>query len=420
MILSWIDDFKNIKPADERLRTFMVTCKDGSEKTILFRLAVLENGDQFVIYEDVTDQKRLEAQLQQAQKLEAIGTLTSGISHNFRNILTVVLMNCEIIKKNYKNDAGLLTNVDSMVTYVKRGTKLVDELLEFSLQKPKKEFHSLNLSEILKEICQIINDTFDKMIEIRLNTPESIPINGDYAELSQVFMNLCTNARDAMPDGGILDLDANIEESQGRIYISDTGEGMDKETVEKCFEPFFTTKPVDKGTGLGLSTAYGTVKKHGGEIKVSSTLGQGTVFELSFPLSSRDEIEKPVSTGMIEPGSGKKILVVDDEIEICKLIEQLLIKSGYAIECTDNGKAALEKYRSWKPDLVLLDINMPEMSGKTCAEQMINHDPDAKIVIISGYDISSLPDEHKKLIKGFISKPIHVNALEAKLAEVLK
>jgi PAS domain S-box-containing protein len=419
-ISSWINDLKNTKSGQDQRRTFRVTCKGGSKKMIQFRPAILENGDQFVIYEDVSEQKRLEAQLLQAQKLEAIGTLTSGISHNFRNILTVVLMNCEIIKKKEFEDADLLTNVDSMIGYVKRGAKLVDELLEFSRQEPKKEFQFLNLSEILKEVYQIINDTFDKVIKIRLSTPESIPINGDYSELSHVFLNLCTNARDAMPKGGILDISSGIEGNQARVVISDTGEGMDTETMKKCFEPFFTTKAVDKGTGLGLSTAYGTVKKHCGEIKVYSKLDHGSAFELYFPLSSRAEAVKPAASDLAKSVRGRKILIVDDEIEICKAIEHLLIKAGYTVAVNDNGKAAIDTYKSWKPDLVLLDINMPEMSGKTCAEQIINHDPRARIVIISGYDISSLPEKHKNLIKGFISKPIEADALEAKLTEVLK
>jgi len=419
-ILSWKNEFSKKKLGKEGYWVFKVTCRDGALKTIQFRPAALDNDDCFIIYEDITEQKQLEAQLMQSQKLEAIGTLTSGISHNFRNILTVILMNCEILKKKYQDDARLSSNVDSMISYAKRGSRLVDELMEFSRQEPKKEFQPLNLSVLLKEIYQLLENTLDKVIQLQLKVPESIPVIGDYSELSQVFMNLATNARDAMPGGGRLRIEAGHNGKQARVLVSDSGQGMDKATLERCFEPFFTTKPVDKGTGLGLSTAYGTVKKHGGEITVFSEPGKGTTFELYFPISFLDEKTEPRPVSKAQPVRNKKILVVDDEAAICKLLTQLLSNFGFQAEYVLDGKGALKKFKQFDPDLVLLDINMPEMSGKACAEELIKLDPKANIVMMSGYEMSSLSEKHQKLIKGFLTKPINTGELLNQLDKVLE
>ncbi|MFC1815062.1 PAS domain S-box protein [Thermodesulfobacteriota bacterium] len=400
--------------------------KDGSTFPVAIHSDVINRNNRAVglrgILIDLTEQKKLEAQLLHAQKMEAIGTLSSGISHNFRNILTVISMNCQIFQRTYKNDRELMKSIDSMLSYVDRGTKLVNELLEFSRKKSKSEFQSLNLSDILKEIYQLLRHTYDKLIDIRLSVPESITIYGDYSEISQVFMNICANARDAMPAGGILRIDASIQEHQARVVVSDTGEGMDQGTVQKCFEPFFTTKPVDKGTGLGLSTAYGTMKKHGGEITVHSELGKGTAVTLYFPLSLYDVKTEPEVLPHTEPALNKKVLIVDDEVQICRLIKKLLIKSGYQAEYVDNGKAAIEKYHAWRPDVVLLDRNMPGMDGMSCAEKIINYDSRAKIIIVSGYDengSAGLTAHQKKLAKVYLTKPIQNNVLQAQLADVL-
>jgi CheY-like chemotaxis protein len=354
--------------------------------------------------------------------MEAIGTLGSGIAHNFRNILAVFSMNCHILKEKYKDDSELLSNIDLMISYGNRGASLIDDLMRFGRQEPKKKYQLLNLSEILKETYKIISDTFNKMIDIRLNIPESIPLNGDYSELSQIFLNLCTNARDAMPDGGILQIDASIDGKQAYVAISDTGEGMDRETMGKCFEPFFTTKPMEKGTGLGLSTTYGIVKKHRGEIKVHSVLGQGSTFKPYFPLSFNDDKIEQATSAIIESGQGKKILVVDDETEICNLMEQLLTSMDYMVKYTDNGKRALDIYKSWRPDVVLLDRNMPEIDGISCAERIISYDSLAKIIIISGYDENGpngLGEHQNKLIKGYLTKPIKINELNVLLTDLL-
>jgi two-component system cell cycle sensor histidine kinase/response regulator CckA len=236
-------------------------------------------------------------------------------------------------------------------------------------------------------------------------------------------MNLFTNAKDAMPQGGELHIDAKKEGDSVQVIISDTGHGMDKETQERCFDPFFTTKEVDKGTGLGLSTTYGIVREHGGEIQVYSALDQGTTFKLHFPLAPSGETGIQVSSGEIMPGRGQKILIVDDEKDMCKVMRELLMRLGYQADYVNSGNAAIVKYKSWRPDLVLLDRNMPEMDGLSCAESVLDYDPDAKIVIISGYDAdgpTGMAEEKKGLIKGYLTKPIGMAKLSNQLAQVLE
>ena len=368
------------------------------------------------------EKKTLQKQLLNSQKLEAVGTLASGISHNFRNIMTVILMNSQLLQMTYKEDSRLQEIVDVIQRHINRGVQLVDELMNFSRESPSKNFQYINLSEILREIGSLVDNTFDKSIDVRSNIPETLPVTGDYAALSQVFMNLCTNARDAMPKGGRLNVHASREGNHAFVMIADTGEGMDMDTLYKCFDPFFTTKPVDKGTGLGLYTAYGTVKKHGGDIKVYSEKGRGTTFKLYFPLSSYTEQTKPQAPYHLKTRTGSKVLVVDDDIEICKSIAQLLAAHGYEVEYVTSAKTAIDLYRNCQPDIVLLDRNMPEMSGIACAEAIIKFDEDAKILMLSGYDEngpSGITEVQKKLIKGYLTKPVNMNRLLSQLMSVL-
>jgi len=372
---------------------------------------------------DITPQKKLEAQLMQAQKMEAIGTMASGVGHNFRNILAVISMQSQMLQMKYTDDPELQEVAGGINTYVERGAQLIEGLMQFSRRQTKKEHLTLNLADLIRETHQLISISFDKMINIQLDIPEFLPVTGDHSELSQVFMNLFTNARDAMPGGGELHIEAKKEGDCVQVIISDTGCGMDKEIQERCFDPFFTTKEVDKGTGLGLSTTYGIVKEHGGEIQVYSALGQGTTFKLNFPFAPSHEKALQVSSTEIIPGNGQRILIVDDEKDMCKVMEELLKRLGYQAAYVNSGDAAVLKYKSWRPDLVLLDRNMPEMDGLSCAESVLDHDPDAKIVIISGYDVdgpTGIAEEKKRLIKGYITKPIGMAKLSTQLARILE
>ncbi|MFC1580373.1 PAS domain S-box protein [Thermodesulfobacteriota bacterium] len=374
------------------------------------------------VLRDTSDRKKLENQLRHAQKMEAIGTMASGIAHNFRNILTVIQMNSHIIKSHYKGDNQLQAIVDVVTNYISRGAQLVEGMMQFSRQQATLESAPVNLSEIIKETFDFLQKSFDETIKLEMDVPDALHIVGDASGLSQVFMNLCGNARDAMPRGGKLHCIVRQDGEQAVVTIADTGQGMDGQTAEKCFDPFFTTKEVNKGTGLGLSTAYGIVKDHDGDIQVSSEVGKGTTFRLTFPLvapEKKNDVEIP---HMKRADQGQRVLLADDEIEICKVMAELLERSGYSVSYVHNGREALEKYKSWKPDIVLLDRSMPGMDGMTCAGEILASDPQARIVIISGYDEtgpSGISAQDQKRIKGYLTKPIDLEEITLFLERVL-
>jgi PAS domain S-box-containing protein len=365
---------------------------------------------------------KLEQQLFQSQKMEAIGTMAGGVAHNFRNILAVVSMNSELIRMKYRDEGELREIADVISSYSKRGEQLIEGLMQFSRRESKKDYQALNLDEVIRETYELTSVSFDKMINICIKIPEPLVILGDHSGISQVLMNLCTNARDAMPEGGELRMEVKKEGEKALVTISDTGEGMDKETRQRCFDPFFTTKEVNRGTGLGLSTTYGIVKEHGGDIRVYSDVGQGTTFKLYFPLASSAERILEASSTEIVRGNGEKVLIVDDEREMCRVMEELIKGLGYQAAYVRSGNSAIEKYKSWHPDVVLLDRNMPEMDGVSCSEKIMDYDPNAKILLISGYDQdgpSGIEEEKKRLIKGYLTKPIEMARLSEELAQVM-
>ena len=370
--------------------------------------------------------QRTEAILQHAQRMESIGTIASGISHNFRNILSGITVNNQLIQIKYADDQKLQKISAAINKFVRRGSDLVDELMQFSRKQPETKLDTLNLYEVLKATYNLIVESFQKNIHIYMDVPESILITGTRSGLSQVFMNLCTNARDAMPDGGELRIEAKQNKGKIEISIADTGMGMDSETLEKCFDPFFTTKDTGKGTGLGLSTIYGIVKNYGGDIKVTSEMNKGTTFLVSLPQhSAAEEDSKQEDMTVVDTilGKGQKVLVVDDETEVLKPMEDMLEGIGYTAASAESGKDAIAKYKTWQPDVVLMDRNMPEMDGTKCAQLIIEHDPDARIVLVSGYDekgADGLSDEEKGLIKNYLTKPVDMSKLSRILAQLFE
>jgi len=376
-----------------------------------------------IMITDVTERKRLELQLQHKQKMEAIGTIAAGVAHNFRNTLTEILVNSQLIQMNFKDEGGLHEVAGRINTSVKRGSRLVDRLLQFSRKQIKEEFNLINLTDVIAEVYQIIQKSFERNIEIQIDLPENLPIVGDPISLSQAFMNLCNNARDAMPDGGRLTISGRLDGRQMMVEVSDTGEGMDKEAAAKCFDPFYTSKPLGKGTGLGLSTTYGIIKSHDGLIIVDSQPGRGTTFRIQFSLAQQENQCEPESEPDIICGKGELILVVDDDLEILNAMQGLLKYLGYRAEFASSGIEGLEKYLSIKPDAVLMDINMPEMDGVACIEEILKYDPAAKISIFSGYNqeiADGLNPKAKDAIIGFVPKPVDMENLSVLLAKMLK
>jgi two-component system cell cycle sensor histidine kinase/response regulator CckA len=380
-----------------------------------------EPSSSILLIKDITERKRLELQLQHAQKMEAIGTITSGVAHNFRNTLTGILVNSQIIAENHPDDTGLRELVERINTSVKRGAQLVERLLQFSRKQTKKEFQRIDLVAVIAETYPIIRKAFDQKIDIRLNLKQSVPIMGDHSGLSQILMNLFTNARDAMPGGGVLSISAEEEDSAAVVTVSDTGEGMDRETREKCFDPFFTTKEVGRGTGLGLSTTYGIVKSHEGDIQVTSAPNSGCTFKLRFPLACTEGRDDGRLCKQIIRGNGEIILVVEDDSEVQTGLQDLLVCLGYEPVFAATASEALEKYDKYRPGAVLMDISLPEMNGLTCVERIIDMDRVAQIAILSGYDsngLNGISQRVRSLIKGYLVKPVNAGQLSQLLAKM--
>ena len=394
---------------------------NGRQITIKILPVKGESSTIIIMITDVTERKHLEMQLQHVQKMEAIGTIAAGVAHNFRNTLTEVLVNSQLIQMNYEDQSGLHEVAGRINTSVRRGSRLVDGLLQFSRKQIKEEFKIINLPDVIDQTCQLIRTSFDQKIEIVTDYPDQMPIMGDVNSLSQALMNLCTNARDAMPAGGCLNIKAVQEGRRILVTVSDDGEGMGKETVEKCFDPFFTTKPIGKGTGLGLSTTYGIIKSHEGLISVESQSKKGTTFKIHFPLVAGKEEHTLEDEPSLVRGDGQLVLVVDDEPEILNAMNELLEYLGYKPEFASSGTEGLDKYKECKPDAVLMDINMPEMDGIACIEEILNYDPRAKISIISGYEldgINGLGQKTQESIQDYLPKPVGLSDLSALLAKM--
>ena len=397
---------------------------NGRQITIKVLPVTGEPATVILMITDVTERRRLEMQLQHVQKMEAIGTIAAGVAHNFRNTLTEILVNSQLIQMSYKDESGLHDVAGRINTSVRRGSRLVDGLLQFSRKQIKEEFEIIDVADVIDELCQIIRKSFDQKIDIQTDLPGELPIMGDATSLSQALMNLCNNARDAMPDGGQLIIKAVRQGKQVIVTLTDNGAGMDREAVGKCFDPFYTTKPIGKGTGLGLSTTYGIIKSHDGMISVDSQPDLGTTFKILFSLAlDEKQSEQEDDSPAIIRGNGQQVLVVDDEPEILKAMQDLLEYLGYKPELAANGKKGLEEYQSKSPDAVLMDINMPEMDGITCIEKILNYDPNANISIFSGYEedgVEGMSQRAKDSIKDYLAKPVGLEALSALLAKMLQ
>jgi signal transduction histidine kinase/ActR/RegA family two-component response regulator len=381
------------------------------------------------IFDDVTDkkmgereQKALQEQLIVSQKMESIGAFAGGIAHNFRNILQAISGNTEYLELvcGEKPDiADLTTNIyDS----VEKGVDLINNLLHFSRRGGEYQMAALDLSEVIKQTHEIIARVLNRNIEIALNLDKDLFVKGNRSLLSQVFMNLYSNANDAMPNGGKLVVEARRKGNKVLAVVSDTGIGMDEKTVEKIFDPFFTLKEVGKGTGLGLSTVHGIVEEHRGDISVSSKPGKGAVFRISFPYAEPKGSQKVEPAREIIPGKGEKVLIVDDERPALDALAAICKKLGYEAIPIEKPLDALQNYSKWDPDVVLMDRGMPKMDGITCARKIVEKDPGAKIIIVSGYEetgANGIDESTKNLIKGYITKPCGMGELSQAISRAL-
>jgi PAS domain S-box-containing protein len=409
--------------------------KDGKTIDVLLKAAIIKDSEDkpmgtIVYLADITSSKKLEKQLRQARKMEAVGTLAGGIAHDFNNILQIINGYADITIMNKEKDSSDHANLQTILDAADRAAQLIRQLLLFS-RKVETETKVLNPNHEIKQVANILSKTIPKMIKIRTHLSEHLwDIKADPVQIEQVILNLGSNAAAAMPSGGDLIIKtANVRITKEAIYdlvgigpgdyvlltISDTGYGMDKGIVEHIFEPFFTTKDVGTGTGLGLASAYGIVKKHQGYITCKSKVGKGTVFKIYLPAHKKrewvvDEIDD--TTTLI--GGTETILIVDDEATIREFSSKALGHFGYTVINCSSGEDALDVYsRQYNDiDLILLDIGMPGMGGYKCFEEMLKINQDAMIMITTGY--SKDEKVQKALEKGaasYLGKPYKLSFL---------
>ncbi|MBM9613970.1 DUF3365 domain-containing protein [Desulfobulbus rhabdoformis] len=382
---------------------------DFSEKWMNITCSLIRRNTgepRYYIYvlEDRSERRSLQQQLQQAQKMEAIGTLAGGIAHDFNNILTPILGYTEILMEDSQPNEKQFTSLQAVFNAATRAQELIRQILTFS-RRNDAEQHPLNISLVIKEVIKLLRSFLPSSVEVRqLLTTEDCIVRANPTQIHQIMMNLCTNAYQAMSEGsGTLTIelanktfdskDPSTDLPAGRygvLQVKDTGCGMDAQTLERMYEPYFTTKDKGEGTGLGLAMVHGIVEDLGGKISVVSTPGSGTCFTLYFPLVVRDEKQQdPVSLSLQEKprGGDEAILLVDDEPTIISMQTVILEELGYSVTSCMNGLAALEEFQAHSAhfDLVISDISMPEMSGVSLANEINRLRPDIPVILITGF-----------------------------------
>jgi len=389
-------------------------------------------------FRDVTERKQLEEQLLQAQKMEAVGQLAGGVAHDFNNILSAIINYCYLVKRRLDPDDPSVVEIDRVMSLADSASQITRGLLTFS-RKQHYELVPVNLNHIIRDFESLMRKFIGEDIDAEVNLADSEPvIIADKAQIEQVLINLVTNARDAMSGGGSLDISTGIElidESTARnigvekagnfavLKVSDTGTGMDSNTVPRIFEPFFTTKETGKGTGLGMSIVYGIINQHKGGITVLSEPGKGTTFNIYLPEASRSAEQMKVETELPLRGHGETILFAEDETMVRESILNILEEYNYRVITASNGIEAIEKFRENQNaiGLVIFDIVMPKMNGKEALEHIRKITPDISAIFISGYSADDI--HRKKALHGdavYLSKPVMPDELLTKIREVLE
>jgi PAS domain S-box-containing protein len=413
-----------------------VTYADGRKVLLDIALAPLRSDDGTTIGliitgRDVTEHDRLEEELRQSHKLEALGRLAGGIAHDFNNLLTVVLGNLELVRSG----AAIGAEADEMLAATERAARqaadLTKQMLGFARRQPLRTT-TVDLNALVRDALGLLRRTIDPRITVRFHAAADLrPVAADPVQLQQILMNLCLNARDAMPEGGALTLEtANAEPdpragARGlvRLSVTDTGTGMTDEVRAKIFDPFFTTKGVGQGTGLGLAVVYGVAKAHGGWVDVTSAPGAGSRFDVFLPVGPTTEELIAAKSG-VRPdprkGGGETVLVADDESAVRALAQTALEMAGYRVLLASDGVEAVDAFRAAADSvkLIVLDAGMPRMSGRQAFDAIRQLDPTVRVLFASGYHGTALPDPPGSGTR-LLNKPYTPSQLAAAVTEML-
>ncbi|MFO7893056.1 MAG: PAS domain S-box protein [Longimicrobiales bacterium] len=421
--------------------------KDGSEFAAEQTVSLLDpergiTGGAVSVIRDVSERQTLREQLQQSQRLEAVGRLAGGVAHDFNNLLTVIWAHSDFAVMDLDESDPLLDELRAIQNAADRAADLTAQLLAFSREQVLRP-RVVDMNEIVVRVERLLDRVIGEPIAVRTELhPEPLPVKLDPVQLEQAMVNLAVNARDAMPDGGTLTLGTALVRSQPddeatmgsddadlgtgphvRLTVTDTGVGMDAETQTRIFDPFFTTKEKGQGTGLGLATTYGFVSQSGGTIEVESAPNEGTRFILRFPLAAgTPEAAETAEKSAVRPLGGATILVVEDEANVLRVIEKTLTRAGCTVRTAGTGEEGLEilEREHGEIDLVLTDLVLPGISGQALVDRALSLDPPLPVIIMSGYAAGSpgrtadIPPE-----AGFIEKPFTPASLVDRVRETL-
>jgi two-component system cell cycle sensor histidine kinase/response regulator CckA len=396
--------------------------KDGSKILLEVSAKALNiGGDTYIqsFYRDITEKKKIQEQLMHSQKMESIGSLAGGIAHNFNNILTAILGYSELLLEFSNLDDTSRQRVQNIESSARKAGVMVSKLLSFA-RRDTHEVLPLNLNDVIADSVKLFEGVLNKRIGLKVDLNGNIsPIEGDPNQLEQVIMNLMVNARDAMPDGGLItvktalselgasDLDIPADIAPGKyvvLSVSDTGTGIPKEIMGRIFDPFFTTKEKGKGTGLGLATVYGIVKDHKGYISVHSEVGKGTSFNIYLPSSGKAVYRiSPLPHFAVD--GNENILVIDDDRDVLNFIRDILESHGYTVITVNNPMTAIDTFRNLtgRIQLVITDVMMPLMEGSELIRNLRTIKANIKIVVVSGYGNETI--QREKMADAFIRKP---------------
>ena len=415
--------------------------KSGNEVVVSSRWTLVRDAEDhpsavLAISTDITEKKRLESQFLRSQRMESIGTLAGGVAHDLNNILAPIMMSAPLLRQGLgpRETETLVHNIE---TSAQRGADIVKQLLAFA-RGMEGERVVVNLRHMVDEMAKIVRETFPKNITVQAKASRDLwPIVGDPTHVHQVLLNLCINARDAMPNGGSITIAAenmSVDEHYANfdpdakpgpyvvLRVTDTGTGIPQEILDKIFDPFFTTKEHGKGTGLGLSTVLCIAKSHNGFLNVLSEVGKGTTFSCFFPATPNAKADPRAEKKALPRGNGETILVVDDEAGILNAAKKLLETNGYKVITSSDGVEALAVYSQHRSEIraVLTDVMMPVMDGAAMMRVLKKLEPNIKVIATSGIDQDAKMEELKALgMKAFVSKPYTAEKILTILRDVL-
>ena len=434
-----ITERKQTEAALRKVREDLARANEDLERRVQDRTAQLERAHAAILRE-IEEQKHLEQQLRQAQKLEGIGTLAGGIAHDFNNILNIIRAYASTIEQRRAGDSETASDLKVIDEAINRGASVVRQLLTLARKTDPVLAHA-DANQIISSLATLLKETFPKTIDIVLELGATRKILTDTNQFTQALLNLCVNARDAMPDGGRLVLKTKVVDraqinsidAQAPAYVcievTDSGTGMDSSIQDRIFEPFFTTKKIGQGTGLGLAMVYGMIKNHKGFIHVESRPQHGTSFSLYVPVAppeqrtEGDEANRQNAADENSNGARRTILVAEDEEPMLMLLQSALSKRGYNVYLARDGEEALALFEAYKDviDAILLDIGLPKLDGWDVIQRVKSARPAVSVIITSGYVD---PEFKTKLletgVKGFLDKPYTIEAVIKTLQQIIE